>query len=159
VIGLLGLFCSVMIYVDTRRPFWRIEQTGPRFFGAAVVLGSAVSFGLSSDFHYALCLIATLLCKLAGETRCLRVLDTDDDHPTPERQTALILTGPLRRATALRYLSALAALALALFLLRDSSSGPLRLALLSLALLSEGTERYLYFRAVFAPKMPGVVTA
>ena len=42
-LGTLGLFCSVMIYVDTRRVFWRFAHTAPRFFGTALILGLASS--------------------------------------------------------------------------------------------------------------------
>ena len=35
--GLLAIFCSAMVYIDTRRPSWRPAQTFPRFFGIPVV--------------------------------------------------------------------------------------------------------------------------
>jgi Fe-S-cluster-containing dehydrogenase component len=37
--GLIGVFCSVMIYADTRRPFWNLPLTGFKFFMTGVVLG------------------------------------------------------------------------------------------------------------------------
>ena len=33
--GLAGVVCSAMIYADTRRPFWDIAITLPKFFGTA----------------------------------------------------------------------------------------------------------------------------
>ena len=35
VIGVAGLACSAMIYIDTRRTFWRATHTVPRFLGTA----------------------------------------------------------------------------------------------------------------------------
>ena len=50
--GFIAVFCSAMIYIDTRRPFWRPGGTFPRFFGTALVLGAsgaAVILGLAGD--------------------------------------------------------------------------------------------------------------
>jgi DMSO reductase anchor subunit/ferredoxin len=41
VLGLLGVYCSAMIYVDTRRVFWSRELTSAKFFGPTLLLGSA----------------------------------------------------------------------------------------------------------------------
>ena len=155
-IGGVGLICSAMIYVDTRRPFWKASQTFPRFFGTAAILGLSCLFALSPDFHYAIGVIASLLLKVAVETRCFRVLDDEDESPSPERSTALVLSGPLRRWTALRYLTA-AAVVIAVGAMLAMPAGPLaRWISFAVALFSEGLERSLFFRAVFAPKMPGV---
>ena len=86
--GIVGLACSVMIYADTRRPFWRIAQTGPRFFGAAVVLACAIAGCVHPSVEYTLGLIGALLFKLAVETRALRALDSNDDRPSPAWHTA-----------------------------------------------------------------------
>lgn len=158
-VGWVGLFCSVMIYVDTRRPFWRFAQTGPRFFGTAAVLGGTAAFALYPDARYAVIFGVATLLKLAVETRCLRVLDQEDESPSPARQTALLLSDTLRGATALRYLTGLGLVAASAVMLIALPAPAIRWTLLAIALLSEGTERYLFFRAVFAPKMPGVVSS
>ena len=41
--GLAGVFTSVMIYVDTRRSFWSISLTAPKFFGTTALLGSVTA--------------------------------------------------------------------------------------------------------------------
>jgi ferredoxin len=41
VTGLLGVFCSAMVYHDTRREFWRLPATGGKFFGTTLLLGAA----------------------------------------------------------------------------------------------------------------------
>lgn len=40
--GLVAVFCSVMVYVDTRRPFWSLSQTGGKFIGTMLLLGAAL---------------------------------------------------------------------------------------------------------------------
>jgi Fe-S-cluster-containing dehydrogenase component/DMSO reductase anchor subunit len=159
-IGVLGLFCSVMIYVDTRRVFWRFANTAPRFFGSAVILGLAGALtapGAPLALGYILPL-ATLL-KLVFEARALAPIKEEDDglHP-PARQTARLLTGPLRPANELRVLAAILGGVLLPFTIA-AGAAPTVVAwpALGLALLGELAERYLFFRAVDAPKMPGTV--
>jgi formate dehydrogenase iron-sulfur subunit len=160
VTGLAGLFCSVMIYADTRRVFWRFANTAPRFFGSAVILGLAGALaapGAPAWIGYAL-MGATVL-KLGFEARALAPLQQSDDglHP-PARQTARLLTGPLRPANELRVLAALLGGILLPFMVATGAA-PAAAAwpALTLALLGELAERYLFFRAVDAPKMPGSV--
>ena len=46
VLGAVGVFSSVMVYVATRREQWSGSQTGLRFFGTAIALGSAAVFAV-----------------------------------------------------------------------------------------------------------------
>ena len=157
-LGVLGLFCSVMIYADTHRVFWRFANTAPRFFGTAVILGLAGALtapGAPLALGYLLS-VATIL-KLAFETKALAALAEEDDGMSPPaRQTALLLTGPLRSANERRVIAALLGGILLPFMVA-SGTAPLWVAwpALAFALLGELTERYLFFRAVDAPKMPG----
>jgi len=48
--GLAGVFTSVMIYVDTRRPYWSALLTGPKFYGATIILGAAMTAFLFACF-------------------------------------------------------------------------------------------------------------
>jgi Fe-S-cluster-containing dehydrogenase component/DMSO reductase anchor subunit len=158
--GIIGLFCSVMIYVDTRREFWRLASTGPRFIGTAAIFGALALFVVAPNWSHAAMLGGIALFKLALETRVFRILDEDGDAPTPARKTALLLSGPLRTATAFRYLlTAFGALALPLC----SASGFLNSTSVwfcsGMVLAGEIAERFLFFRAVVAPKMPGVPTS
>ena len=41
--GLVAVFCSAMVYIDTRRPSWRAARTLPGFF-AAVAAGTIGGF-------------------------------------------------------------------------------------------------------------------
>jgi Fe-S-cluster-containing dehydrogenase component/DMSO reductase anchor subunit len=157
-LGILALLCSVMIYADTRRVFWRFANTAPRFFGSAAILGlaGALTAPGAPRFLGGLLVAATLL-KLAFEARALAPLREEDDGlNSPARQTARLLAGPLRAANAWRVGAALAGgvllpLAIALGAAPFTAAWPA----LACCLGGELAERYLFFRAVDAPKMPG----
>jgi hypothetical protein len=119
-----------MIYIDTRRHFWRASQTVPRLFGPAMIV----------TFVFAAPQVAAwmLLAKLLWETR------TFFDHSVSAR----LQCGPLAKAVLGRDLLALTSVVL-LF------TAP-AWAALPLIICGELLERYLFFRAVDAPKMPGV---
>jgi hypothetical protein len=131
VLGLAGLFCSVMIYVDTRRVFWRFAQTAPRFLGTAIVAGLAPVVPRLAA--------VLLLLKLAWEMR-----------PWFDGSvSARLQRGPLRTAACLRDLLGFGAVVLLITLPGWGA--------LTLLLTGELAERHLFFRAVDAPKMPGSV--
>lgn len=131
--GILGVFCSVMIYVDTRRPFWKFSQSATRMFGTvAITTLACVSVPLAA---------AALCAKLIVEAATL----------DGENATARLQLGPLHNAKRFRF--ACGAVAIALFVLGPPAPG------LALWLIGEIAERYLYFRAVDAPKMPGGTSA
>ena len=130
IVGLAGLACSVMIYVDTHRHFWRAAQTAPRFFGVAALFALA---------PFAPWIAAGLLTvKLAWEWR------TVFDQSTSAR----LQRGPLSRAALVRDGFALVSIVLL-------AIAPGWIALLML-FAGELAERYLFFRAVDAPNPPGV---
>jgi len=128
VVGGAGLGCSVMIYVDTRRRFWRAGFTAPRFvlggLGLALVpLAPALAVGVFA-------------AKAAIEAASL----------VGDSISARLQRGPLRRALWGR--AALGAGGLALLAVNPwLALGPL--------VAGELLERGLFFRAVDAPKMPG----
>jgi formate dehydrogenase iron-sulfur subunit len=132
--GLAGLFCSVMIYVDTRREFWSFAQTAPRFFGTAALFALAPVAPRAAAIALAL--------KLAWESRTFFFGAT----------SARLQRGPLARAVLTRDLLGL----IALVLLVATAHLVTYWVTLPLLLAGEIAERYLFFRAVDAPKMPGV---
>ncbi len=129
-VGVLGLFCSAMIYIDTRRQLWRAGQTFPRFFGTALLVTLAVTAPQAAAL--------LLLVKLAWETR------TRYDGSV----SAKLQRGPLAALGVARDSLALSAMVLLL-----AWPGWTALALL---VGGELLERTLFFRAVDAPKMPGM---
>lgn len=161
-LGAAGLFCSVMIYVDTRRVFWRFTNTAPRFLGSAVILGLAGALTAPGAPRWlGFILTSATLLKLAFEARALApIQDEDDGLNLPARQTARLLVGPLRSANELRAIAALmGGIALPFFIASGTAPAVAAWPALGFALLGELAERYLFFRAVDAPKMPGSVKA
>jgi formate dehydrogenase iron-sulfur subunit len=129
-LGLLGLVCSAMIYVDTQRTFWRASQTFPRFFGTAAIA--------------ALALVAPLAASLALATKVAWESRTWFNGGISAR----LQRGPLRRWTAAR--DGVAVLAIVLLVIAPGPAAWLTL------LMGELLERLIFFRAVDAPKMPGL---
>jgi formate dehydrogenase iron-sulfur subunit len=126
----LGVFCSAMIYIDTRRRFWRPAYTFGRMGGTVAVAALAfVSAPLAA---------LALAAKLALESLSL----------FGASPSARLQRGPLLGHLAAR--AAAAAFAILLFALGEPLFGFVFFA------LGELLERALYFRAVDSPKMPGV---
>lgn len=126
----LGVFCSAMIYIDTRRRFWRPAYTFGRMGGTVAV--SALAF-VSPPLA-----AAALAAKLALESASL----FGASHP------ARLQRGPLLGTLVARF--AAAGLAILLFALDEP------LFAFTCFALGELLERALYFRAVDSPKMPGL---
>lgn len=150
-LGVAGLFCSVMIYVDTRREFWRLANTAPRFFGSAVVLGLAGTLavpGMPRAIGFVLA--AAMLGKIGFESQALR--------PAAAAKTArLLISQHLRPVNELRAAAAVLGGLLGPLLVATGASPAVAWLALALVLAGEIAERYLFFRAVDAPKMPGGV--
>jgi Fe-S-cluster-containing dehydrogenase component/DMSO reductase anchor subunit len=159
-LGLAGLFCSVMIYADTHREFWRFTNTAPRFFGSACVLGlsgALVAPGAPHLIGFALAAATGL--KLSFEVCALRpLLGADGPTPHPSAlKTARLLAGPLRRVFGWRLAAGLlGGVVFPLMIATGALSAAAAGGAFALLLPAELAERYLFFRAVVAPKMPGV---
>ncbi len=158
-LGAVGLFCSVIVYVDTHRVFWRATQTATRFFGSAVVLGATTTLACGVAPRWsALVLAGATLVKLAWELRSVRPAGEaeSDAPPTPALNTARLLVGPLRPLFGARaILALLAGVVLPFPLLRGTLPPGAVWAMWIAVFSSELLERHLFFRAVDAPKMPG----
>lgn len=166
--GLLGVFCSVMVYVVTRREQWSFAQTGVKFFSTTLLLGSASvltvsTWGANAEVAarpspLVSVIVATTLLKLVFEGQSL-------SHATDRRSTALkrmavIMRGELRQVTLLRFtLLVLGGLALPAALGGKLVPAPattiVTLLILGMLLAGELAERYLFFRAAPASRMPG----
>jgi hypothetical protein len=149
-----------MIYVDTRREFWRFASTAPRFFGSALVLALASALATPGAPHaVGFVLVAATLLKFAFELGALDPLNAANDHTplTPALKTARLLAGPLRREFILRLVcGGLGGVLLPLVIATGAAPAAAAWPALGLVILGELAERYLFFRAVVAPKMPGV---
>lgn len=160
-IGIAGLLCSVMIYVDTRREFWAITHTLPRFFGSMWVLGAAAALCVTRSEEgqdaLAIATLVSILVKLLCESRALAPLSSPDVNNGAAHKTARLLAGVLRPIAEARIGCALVG-AVVVPLLAIAHTPPSWVLWAGLAITAGGEfiERSLYFRAVVAPKMPGL---
>ncbi|MCS6243733.1 MAG: dimethyl sulfoxide reductase anchor subunit [Opitutus sp.] len=130
VIAGLGVFCSAMIYTDTRRQFWRLSQTLGRM-GGTVAIAALIPFSAPLA-------AVVLVAKLALELSTLRGTST-----SARLQRGLLSPLVLARL-------AVAGLAFAGFFMLPPAAAVILFG------IGEILERTLFFRAVDSPKMPGV---
>ncbi|HYF50580.1 MAG TPA: DmsC/YnfH family molybdoenzyme membrane anchor subunit [Planctomycetota bacterium] len=157
--GLGAVFCSAMIYIDTRRPFWSAWLTLPRFFGSVLVASAAALFAMAVTYGRAsviagICFIAVLVAKLTIEAGFFTHLQSTT--LTHHKKSALLMSGPLRAVTIVRFgFGAVAIAAAAAAIIANSPHAALLAGML--AILGEFLERYLFFTAAVRLKMPGAL--
>jgi len=171
VTGVIAVLCSVMVYVVTKRPQWSGMRTALKFFGTTLLLGVATALAVTSlgvdefdanserVFRTLIeALVAVSTVKLAYEGELLRHLRSRQH--TIEKRMATVMLRDLRLATLARFALGIAG-GIALPLLVNSTplsaavAAPLLIVGLVLALAGELAERYLFFRAAPASRMPG----
>lgn len=180
VLGFLGVFCSVMIYVVTGRQFWNFRATAAKFALTSAKLGIAATwlsillFGefvdaassqrLSQQTGVALlqALVVVAVLKLVLEASVFRHLLAR--RHSPLKRSAMLLVGPLSGSTFGRFACGLlGGLVMPLFIWSDQGVGEghdmflvISVAMLFTAcLVGELLERYQFFAACAAARMPG----
>jgi formate dehydrogenase iron-sulfur subunit len=165
VTGLAAVFTSVMIYADTRRAYWALPLTAPRFYGATVTLGAmtvAATLGwvapASEGFRLALIVsIAVGTSVLAWETWSGRRAVGDPSSPIHRSEQTICTLLPWFRPARLG-LSVLGILAAALALVMSEPIMTMAAGVALTALVAAHViERFGFFTAVTAPRMPGGV--
>ncbi|WP_166831689.1 DmsC/YnfH family molybdoenzyme membrane anchor subunit [Thalassoroseus pseudoceratinae] len=178
--GGFGLFCSVMIYVFTKREFWNFLPTFLKFTLTAILLGAAAT--LASLIGCTLISWEPLFTsseELAGKSMLRVIIITGTvklllefslfrhllfRHETPLKRSARLMIGPLQRSTIARFtLGLLGVVVVPLALLDGWGTEAINSAsviggalLLFLACIcGELLERYQFFSACAAPRMPG----
>jgi len=176
--GILGISCSIMVYRDTKRPFWDNHLTTIKFFMTSLILGSATALLTSTllgiinpevSFPYITQYVGSIFCKViciaAGiklllESSILVIFDRG--NPNFFSKTAVLMLKPLKNFTLWRFGCGIAGgiVLPVLFLRVVSGSDPITILLLTafifgLSMAGELLERYLFFRAVVPLKMPG----
>ncbi|MCC5025561.1 MAG: dimethyl sulfoxide reductase anchor subunit [Candidatus Synoicihabitans palmerolidicus] len=138
--GLMAVFCSGMIYIDTPRHFWRPSATFIRMGGTVLVAALLPVAPLAA--------VVVLTAKLGFEHSQQRTT-------TPSAQILRTHLAPTHR---LRIL--LGTCALGAFVTYYVTNFTVALAAAAaLWFAGEIAERYLYFRAVDSAKMPGINAA
>jgi formate dehydrogenase iron-sulfur subunit len=146
--GFAGVLCSVMIYHDTRRAFWKGLNTAGKFFGTTVLLGTAGAWTFSPRPQLACVLILLTLAKLIWEGGLLA---------RPQLAlSAQVVWGPLRRFHTARFaFGILGGVILPLAFLAGTTTPALALASLILCVAGEFAERFTFFAAAAPIRMPG----
>jgi len=181
VVGVVGIFCSIMIYVFTKREFWSFESTAVKFSLTAILLGIASTWltililnmtdnSPESNLLIAQAgpilskaLIVTSIIKLSFEASIFRYLIRRQNSPL--KRSAVLMSGELSNVTLARFACGiLGGILMPAFLLNHQTQPLQSLTLFIIVvilfvacLFGEFLERYLYFSAVAAPRMPGVL--
>jgi formate dehydrogenase iron-sulfur subunit len=168
--GALGVFCSVMVYVATKRPQWSGTLTSIRFFGTTFALGAAAVLAVCVATAPALAAsnraVLLLPWLVAGTTSTKLLVDgwvlshARARQLSVHKRAATVMLGDLRTATSLRLvLGAVGGVVLPTGLAVAGLEGVLVTATAWLALVlltvAELCERYLFFAAAPASRMPG----
>ncbi len=179
--GILGLFSSAMIYAFTQREFWSLPRTLVKFGLTASLLGPGATWLTLLIMRYAgddfgdtqeMVAFGRILSKALLITGGLKMMYEGflfkhlwDRRMTPLRRSAMLMIGPLSGVAMARYAAGfLGGIAMPLLLLTSlsrASDNHDTLVLVAVALgfiaclTGEFLERYLFFAAVAAPRMPG----
>lgn len=173
-VGVAGIFCSAMVYRDTKRPFWDNHFTTLKFFLTAVILGLGTmlltSTGWAAVYSEPLItpvvrtvlqvIVLSSVLKVLVESGIFLSLAAGDSSFL--KKTAMLMVHHLKEYTFWRFVCGLAGgVVIPLILLLFGRHFPtveiIVWALLTFALTLTGEllERYLFFRAVVPLKMPG----
>jgi len=165
--GLLGVFCSVMVYVATRRELWSGTYTGLKFFGTTLLLGAAMVLAVgswTSGYTQSSVQVSRALVFVVVAVNAIKVmrdltllLHFRDTRLSTEKRMALVMLGDLRTATNLRFaLAGAGGLVVPALVWQTGFEGrAASTIMLVLLLAAELVERYLFFRAAPASRMPG----
>ncbi len=181
--GAAAIFCSVMIYVFTRRECWSLARTAVRFVLTAALLGltatwlsiliatlvrpsdELLTFVRQNGPLSCRAIIGIAAAKLAWEAILFRHLLST--HMTSLRRSALLQIGELSNVTLARFALGLLGGVVMPWLLWRALPSLTDANLVSFAamtgllfaanLAGESLERYLFFAACAAPRMPGGV--
>ena len=166
--GLVGVLCSVMVYTATRRAQWSGTQVSVKFLGTTLALGAAALLVVSlwnGPQEYDRGTLALLWLELLASGFKLAFEANHLAHArnlqlTIHKRVAIVMLDELRSATMLRFLlGAAGGLMIPILLLNHGVSigtrGIFATLMFSMLLASESLERYLFFRAAPASRMPG----
>ncbi len=183
VAGLAGVACSAQLYAVTRRTWWALRRTGPLFTGTLGAGGAGLATASTTTAAWstgsavpgwttpvAIAAAAVLAAKLALEARSLRPAGVDGPNepgsPADDlARTARLLRVPLAASTRIR--AALGVVGVAACLATAAATAAagtaavggdvvvLAVAASAVLVAGELVERWQFFVASVAPRMPG----
>lgn len=150
--AILCVFTSVMVYADTRRRLWTLQRTMLRFYGTvAIAAGAGLALGGATLPGLTL-LIAALIAKFGWEGFFLLNADREDgSHDSLSAKLLLGEEGGMRALLKMRV-----GLAVLGTLLISTGFPPLSVPGFACLIAGEWIERFQFFRAVVAHRMPGI---
>lgn len=149
-IGLVAVFTSAMIYIDTQRTWWSGARTSVSFFGTVAKLGASGTAAITGDAVFTTAALLSGALFWFAETRVQRGCDKS------LRVVKAKLSGI---AMAKRVLAVTAMVCQAMALALPAWAWVLGPAAFVGSLITCVCERVIFFKAVDAPKMPGGLTA
>jgi formate dehydrogenase iron-sulfur subunit len=155
-LGLVSVFCSAMIYVDTRRPSWAPSLTFPKFLGATLLLGSSAAAAIFTFLALASGVQITsgthLIAWSAMAIRAALFIWETQNRPEP--------WPPVNSLNQFDLFNLLFVLSTAFGMLSIFSLASIAAWLACFSFVSTFTsqilERYLFFTTATAPRMPGI---
>jgi formate dehydrogenase iron-sulfur subunit len=166
-VGLIAVFTSVMIYVDTRRSYWALPLTASRFYGTTILLGvTATATGMSGMEFFGVGKLAPAFGVAVVFSIALRTLffgweiwsalrarsDRSNGSHRSEQTIRLLLPWLMPARVALFVVATLSSVVALV------ASGAFSMIAMSAALAatfaSQVLERFSFFGAVTAPHMP-----
>jgi len=171
-LGLLSVFTSAMIYIDTRRPFWAASLTGPKFFGTTLLLGSTfAAAGLALVDLFGFVELTAAATGAAVATTVIRAAlfiwerSADQrllsDPAEPAHRSALTVAALLPWMPRARMALFIVSTVAGIFAIVGGFGVQAAFAMLAAAstFASQVLERFTFFSAAASPRMPGGVTA
>jgi DMSO reductase anchor subunit len=158
--GVLAVHTSVMVYVDTRRPFWSLKPVSGKFFGTMLLLGTAVPGIFWSWTKHPLAQAAIpaalalrwllSLFEMRENKKALR------DESSPWHMSARTLTEKLPHLLrARKIMLIIVGIMLPASILTHFHVAVVFTVSVAIMLCSQLIERHYFFTACHGPKMPG----
>ena len=158
--GVLAVFTSVMVYVDTRRPFWSMKLTAGKFYGTMLLLGTALTGIVWAWMNLP---VARFAIPAALALRWLVSLfemrenkKAVLDSTSPWHRSARILTEKLPHLLkARRVMLTIVGVVLPIIIITQFQVPIIFTLSVAITLASQLIERYYFFTAAAGSKMPG----
>ena len=160
-IAIVGIACSAMIYVDTKRPAWRATVVFTKFFGTTLLLGAATGTvwagWLAPTLTPLLAAISLGIGIVLFAWECVALLGAKGDSTSVFHRGAKTIFTLLRPLLVARgILFAVSTVFFLMVIFNAAHHSPLWAILACVsAITSQLIERYIFFAACSGSRMPG----
>ena len=158
--GFLAVYASVMVYVDTRRPFWSMNLVGGKFFGTMLLLGTAMPGVVWAWMGHPAAQVAIpaslVILWLLSLFEMREIKNARLDASSPWHTSARVLTEKLPHLLrARRVMLAIVGVVLPAVIITRFHVPFVFTLSVAITLCSQLIERHCFFTAAAGPKMPG----